>query len=305
LAFALLSANAKGLEAQTSRQTSQSGFVKTNGVSLYYEIYGHGTPLIVLHGGPGLDHTYLLPQLLKLADHYKLIFYDQRATGQSSGTVDSSSMTIDNFVEDLEGLRQALHLEKINILGHSWGTLLSMEYAIKYPQHVGKMILANTLGPTPEWIPPFVANRESQRTPQDSIALIKIRHSEAFAKRDLIIMRQFAKIFFKSYFYDQSLDDSLSVDFNQETANNILPIFSLMGKQLSTYNITSELEKLNCPVLILHGDHDPIPLKFAEETQATFKGSNLVVLKNCGHFSYIEAPDQFFEECEKFLTTGQ
>lgn len=293
------------LAGQVTQAQPNGHHVTVNGVSLYYEIYGHGTPLVVLYGGPGLDHAYLLPQMLKLANHYELVFYDQRGSGQSTGAVDSVSMTVSNFVVDLEGLRRALHLDKMNLLGHSWGGLLAMEYAVRYPQRVTKIILASSVGATSKWEIPFAQNREARRTPQDSAALVKIMGSEGFAKRAPPVMQQFVKLFFRSYFHNQSLADSLSLTFTPETAQNVLPILALMSKQIASYDLRPQLRKLSCPVLILHGDDDPIPLKYAEETRACIPGSRLVVLKNCGHFSYIEAPDQFFAECEEFLESSR
>ncbi len=112
---------------------TEKGYKIINGVSLYYETIGDGTPIVVVHGGPGLDHSYLLPQMGELAKGYKLIFYDQRAMGKSSADFDTNLMTMNSFVEDLEGIRKAFGLEKMNLMGHSWGGLVSMFYAIRYP----------------------------------------------------------------------------------------------------------------------------------------------------------------------------
>ncbi len=302
LGFVLLSIAPLPIWAQ---QAANRGRANVNGVSLYYEIYGQGAPLVIIHGGPGLDHTYLLPQLLKLADHYRLIFYDQRGSGNSTGTVDSASMTIGTFVRDLDGLRAALKLDTINLLGHSWGGLLAMEYACTFPTRVGKIILENSAGPTSEWELPLGRNRESRRTPADSVALVKIMGSAGFAKRAPPAMEQFARVFFRSYFHNQSLADSLTLTFSQETAKNILPIFAFMGRQIASYDLRPELRKLECPVLIIAGDDDPIPLSYAEQTHELIHGSKLVVLKDCGHFSFIEAPRRFLSACDDFLSDAK
>jgi proline iminopeptidase len=280
-------------------------YYNVNGIRIYSEIIGHGAPIIILHGGPGLDHTYLLPQFQELSKYHKLIFYDQRGSGKSGGKVDSLSITIDNFISDLEGLRKALHIQKMNLFGHSWGTLLGMYYACRYPEHVKSIILANTMGATSEFLLPFITNRESRRTSKDSAAILQIMSSNEFIKRDPAVMDKFARIFFRSYFLNQSLADSLTLSFNNTTAQNLLTIFNLFGKFLSNYNIREKLKKLNCPVLIIHGDYDPIPLKYAAELNSIIKGSKFVVLKNCGHFSFVEAPETLFTECESFLTKNQ
>ncbi|MEK7251534.1 MAG: alpha/beta fold hydrolase, partial [Bacteroidota bacterium] len=88
----------------------EEGFTQINGTQLFYKIIGKGTPIVILHGGPGLDHSYLLPQMAELAKTHKLIFFDQRASGKSSVDSDTNSMTMKNLVEDVEGIRKAFKL---------------------------------------------------------------------------------------------------------------------------------------------------------------------------------------------------
>lgn len=104
---------------------------------IFYQIFGEGTPIIITHGGPGLDQTYLQPQLLALAKNHQLIFYDQRGSGKSLGTkLDEDTINIHKFAEDLEKLRAHLKLKKFILMGHSWGGILSMQYAIKYQKNI-------------------------------------------------------------------------------------------------------------------------------------------------------------------------
>jgi len=287
--------------AQHKSSRKNEGTIRVAGASLFFKSIGSGEPVVVLHGGPGLDHTYLLPQLSPLAKHHTLIFYDQRASGKSTGSVDSATITINQFVEDLEEFRKAMKIEKLNLLGHSWGGLLAMDYAIKYPQCVKSLILANSVGATQEsWIDAS-KNRERRRTPHDSASLKQIMSSSEFVKGDLTTMRRFAKMFFRSYFHNQSLGESLSVDFTEQTARNLFAIFGLMGKYWSSYNIAKDLKELHCPTLILYSDDDIIPSVYSQQLNEYIPGSKLALLKNCGHFSFIEAPKEFFGECEKFL----
>lgn len=180
-----------------------------------------------------------------------------------------------------------------------------MEYAIRYPVRVRKIILVSSIGPTPEWEIPFTSNREGRRTPNDSAALAGIMASGAFINRVPPVMEQFARLFFRSYFYNQNLADSLTITFSPETSKNFLAIFALMSREFARYDISSELSKLTCPVLILHGEEDPIPLETAKLIQSSIPGSKLVALKKCGHFPFVEAPVQFFRNCQKFLVNGR
>jgi pimeloyl-ACP methyl ester carboxylesterase len=114
------------------------------GVSMFVEVVGHGYPLVLMHGGPGLDHTSLLP-LRPCADQFTLVFYDHRCNGRSEGT-DVSTMTWDNLTADAECLRQALGFEKWAVLGHSFGGMVALEYALRYPQSLSHLILMDTGG---------------------------------------------------------------------------------------------------------------------------------------------------------------
>jgi proline iminopeptidase len=122
---------------------------------LYYEIRGTktGTPLLVINGGPGVDHTYMHSTLHpssaldELAKDRPVIFYDQRGVGKSPALKAGQSCTIADQVADLEALRTYLGYEEINILGHSFGGLIAMAYAARYPERIGRLIICNSAAP--------------------------------------------------------------------------------------------------------------------------------------------------------------
>ena len=118
-------------------------FVQSGREQLYVRDIGRGMPIIVLHGGPDFDHEYLLPDVDRLADRFHLIFYDQRGRGRSFRG-HQPDVTMDSEVNDLDRVREEFACESIAVLGHSWGGLLAMEYAIRHPQRVSHLILMNT-----------------------------------------------------------------------------------------------------------------------------------------------------------------
>ncbi|HVA18031.1 MAG TPA: alpha/beta fold hydrolase, partial [Candidatus Dormibacteraeota bacterium] len=124
------------------------GFVDAHGVMIYYMMVGRGAPLLILHGGPGASHDYFLPYLLPLARHNELVFIDERGSGRSSKLSDPSGYTVENMVEDAEDVRQALHLGKITLLGHSAGGVLAQAYALKYQRNLTHLILCSTFPST-------------------------------------------------------------------------------------------------------------------------------------------------------------
>ena len=95
----------------------KQGYVDANGVMIYYEEFGNGKPLMIVHGGPGATHDYLLPHLLPLAKHYRLIFIDERGSGKSQVLENVKQYTVENMVEDVEAVRKALGLGKMALLG--------------------------------------------------------------------------------------------------------------------------------------------------------------------------------------------
>src|SRR5512147_1308206 len=113
-------------------------------VSLFVKVMGHGYPLVLMHGGPSLDHTTLLA-LQPLADQFTLIFYDHRCNGRSEGA-EVSSMTFENLTADADALRQTLGFDKWAVLGHSFGGNVALEYALRYPQSLSDLILMDTGG---------------------------------------------------------------------------------------------------------------------------------------------------------------
>ena len=104
----------------------QEEFVEVDGVRIFTKAIGSGEPILVIHGGPGLDHSYLLPQMEGLAKDHRLIFYDQRCSGRSQAGLDSNDVTLDAFLKDIDAVRAHYKIDRANVLGHSWGGLLAM-----------------------------------------------------------------------------------------------------------------------------------------------------------------------------------
>src|SRR5436853_1292323 len=126
------------------------GFVDANGVLIYYVTLGKGDPLVIVHGGPGASHDYFLPWLLPLARHNRVVFIDERGSGRSEKLEDVKQYTVENMVEDIESVRQALGLGKISLFGHSFGGVLAEAYALKYQSNLSHLILGSTFASTKE-----------------------------------------------------------------------------------------------------------------------------------------------------------
>ncbi len=121
----------------------EAGFVAFEDATLAYEVVGTGDPIVVVHGGPGLDRSYLRPGIDVLASGHQLVFFDQRGTGESESELTDEAINLDRFVEDIDVLREHLGHDRITVLAHSFGSLIGTRYAIRFPDRLNALVLAN------------------------------------------------------------------------------------------------------------------------------------------------------------------
>ena len=301
--ISLLIAGGSANAGRTARELKvEEGKRWINGTELYYKIVGTGTPIVILHGGPGLDHTYLLPQMLKLAKHYRLIFFDQRACGRSTSAVDTNSITMNMFADDVEGIRQAFRLGKMNLMGHSWGGLVAMLYAVKYPTNLNSLILVNTTPASSELRNASIMVMAQRGTREDSLARVALGKTDGFRTRQPKVMEQFFRVLFRGSFFNRTYADSLTLSFDTSYATKSRLMQQLYkDKNAITYDLHPRLGRIECPTLIVGSTYDTSVPESNEQIHKSIKGSTLVVLDSCGHFPYIEAPKKFFGEVERFL----
>ena len=282
----------------------ESGLSSTTAVPLYWVKYGPaGAPqLLLLHGGPGADHQYLLPQLLELAKDHELVLYDQRGGGQSK-TDDRTPITWQTHVEDLDRIVGELSIDPLVIVGYSWGALLallfSIEAAARRTIHQPSRLAL---------IDPAPINRDFRRTfesefshRQSSPAIADLRNELAASglrERDPDAYRQRTfELSVAGYFADPS------------RAHDLTP-FRVTGRvqqsvweSLGNYDLLTpgQLDSIQLPVFIAHGRQDPIPLASSEAAAAAL-GAELVVIENAGHVPYVEQPDTLFPPLRAFLS---
>ena len=281
----------------------KTGFVDIENGQLFYQIVGKGDPIIVIHGGPGLDQGYLLPGMSALCKNHQVVFYDQLGSGLSTiNVIDEKHINIDLFVEDIETLRKTLGFEKITIIGHSWGGMLAMRYAIKYTNHTKKLVLMNTLPATSSGIHDFIEAVERKIEPSFK-EIEKIQASQAFIDNDAKAIEDYYRIFFKHYLHNPSDLEKLNTRLNAKGAGTGKEIAKILEPSIFTkfVDLTDNLKKLKIPTLILHAESDALPLSSAKEIADAIKGSKLVIQKECGHFPYIEKPKEWLDIVEDFL----
>jgi len=271
------------------------------GGKLFYQTFGQsGKPLLILHGGPGLGCNYLLPQMSELGKFSFAIFYDQRGTGQSISTADWQSNPYEIYCQDIDSLRKALGFEKISLLGHSYGGVFASLYALRFPQHVDKMIYVNSV---PLSSADYLEFSNHRNKIIDKSQLDVIRQTEDFLQGNPETIEKFYRIYFKTYFAKPELASDLSLTMTPQAAINNFKIYELFYSYLSkhAFDCYQGLKKTNLPALIIAGDKDVIPLHYSERIHETIPQSVYKVIKDCGHFPYIDQSEILFECIERFL----
>jgi proline iminopeptidase len=282
-------------------------------VNLYHTAYGpeDAPRLLVLHGGPGASHDYLLPQMLELANEYRLIFYDQRGGGRSKDD-DRSPITWKTHVADLAALVRELSLEPLTLVGYSWGGLLSLLYSIAAAggfRDEGMVFTADAPAPAPARMvlicpaPATTAFRAQfsaelarrQRAPwiaeeRAAIAKSGLRESDpaAYAKRIF-------ELGVAGYFADPERARELT------PFRVIARVQQSVWESLSGYDLTDKLALIEAPTLVIHGAHDAIPLASSSLIATTLPRGELVVLDESAHVPYVEGREAFFAAVRDFL----
>lgn len=271
-----------------------------NGTELFVKVVGEGEPIIMLHGGPGAEHIFFAKYTEALADDYQLIYYDQRSTGFSIPETNEANFTIDIFVEDLEGIRQALQLDKMTLLGWSWGGNLAMYYAAKYPQHLNGIILVDPGNVDPVFDEAFNAKFEERATPEE-LAALDAAYQKLTTEKSGEAYNAFARLLLPIYMADKSLINGLEIVIPDNSAIYGDAVAAGLFADLETYDELTEIAKITSPTLIIHGDEDLIPLESSQQIHEAIAGSQLVVLEGIGHIPFVEAPAAFFAAVRDFM----
>jgi proline iminopeptidase len=285
----------------------EDGYTASTPVPLYWARYGAaGAPtLLVLHGGPGASHDYLLPQMLRLADlagGRELLFYDQRGGGRSQ-TDDRTPITWRTQVEDFEAVVRELALDPLHVVGYSWGGLLAMLHAIESTRsaHATRPLSLVLIDPAPitrAFRQQFEAEFARRQQGPEVLALRDELARSGLRERDPAAYRHRAfELSVAGYFFDP------------RAARDLTP-FRVTGRvqqsvweSLGDFDLAPDLARvgaLGIPALVVHGREDPIPLP-SSEAAADALGAELVVLERCGHVPYVERPDELFRAIDAFL----
>jgi proline iminopeptidase len=285
--------------------------VAVEGTSLYVRVVGRGQPMIVLHGGPDFDTAYLLPELDQLADAYRLIYYDQRGRGKSGEGVRAEEVTLASDLADLDAIRTHVQVDAAMLLGHSWGTVLALEYALRNPSRVSRLILMN---PAPvsasqlavlrkSYVGQLGSEMERQREIMASAAY-KAGDPETVAARYRIHFRHGLR---RAADY-VTLMARMAAQFRAQGTNGILKAWAIESRlyrdtwDMADYDLLPKMRSLHIPTLVIVGEHDFIPPEIAAQIASTLPRATLATIQDCGHFAYLECGTEVRKAIDNFFS---
>ena len=261
-------------------------------VDLHYREEGEGLPLVVLHGGPGLDHTAIEPHLRPLAQQLRLISYDHRGSGRSAQPQGADPYHIDHFVDDLVGVARALGLDRFALLGHSFGGIAALHFALAHPNALSHLILVCSPASFH-----FIEDVEAA-LPQclDDQSLSEL-HSFQDSEPSDYVMRRSLELLAPIYFRDPERLSELALD-----SVRFGPPSQAVWDSLQGFDLEPRLGEIEVPTLAIAGAHDRglTPERAARLTEA-LPDAQLLVMKESGHYPFIEEPDAFLSAVLGFL----
>src|SRR5881394_1477517 len=275
--------------------------VELNGVRIYTRRVGDGPPVVVLHGGPGAHHDYLLPQYDRLALGRTLLYYDQRGGGRSPGPRDTP-VGWREHVADLEALRDRWGQDRVTLLGYSWGGLLAVLYALEHPARIDRLALVSSAPLTAAWRDGF-ERRLAARMAQPWLARARAELTAAgLSRTDPEKYRRLAfALSVAGYFHDPSRAREMTPF--RVTARTQEAVWESLGDYDVRERIRRTFPKGKAPrSLVVAGIYDPMPIESARELAASLDTG--VVELATGHAPHVEATEDFVRVLDSFLPRG-
>ena len=284
-------------------------FVSVNGKKIWYESEGKGEPLLLIAGGPGFSHAYFHPFFSALASSNRIIYFDAFGTGKSERAKSVKEYSLAQDVEDLESLRKALKLDKITVLGHSYGGFVAQLYAAKYPDSVKRLVLANT----------FPSGDTLQSLQDNFNGDIRNQLPEVWSKVEQVRAKGFLSSS-KEHQEVYAVPPTFSFFYNPENAR-LLPItepnlynsdlwYAMAGEdadfvvkgELARFDVKQQLKKIGIPMLILAGRFDRmVPPRITVQYKNLVPQAKFIMFEKSGHFPFIEENEKTLTALRAFL----
>lgn len=285
--------------AQPPAGNEQGELIDAPDAEIYVETTGAstGTPLLLVNGGPGFDHSYLHSGDIvwdALAEDRPVVFYDQRGVGHSPALTDGQSCTLGDQIEDLAAVVDHLGAEKVDLLGHSWGGYLVMAYAARHPERIRRLVIVDSAAP--RWSDTlFLFDEVFPETVEE-----QSRFAFAEALGDADAAARGVELYLTMLFYSAEKRDAfleLAPGFAYD-----LEINQRLNADLARFDLNPELGEFDFPTLVMTGRFDMnVAPSVAYGIHRAIPGSRFVVLEESGHVPFFEQPEEFLSRVRKFL----
>jgi proline-specific peptidase len=287
--------------------SSQEGYVPFRGFRTWYQIVGEQSapeklPLLCLHGGPGAPSYYLEPLAAMAATGRQVIFYDQLGCGRSDQPSDPAMWTVDLFIDEVRAVRDELGLDRVHMLGQSWGGMLLLEYALTQPPGVASLTLASTAASIPAWV--SEANRLLADLPADIQETLRT-HEEA-GTTDSPEYEAAGEFFYRRHV---CRTDPWPEYFTLAMENLRAEVYNTMWGPsefratgtLRDWDVADRLGEITIPTLVTCGRYDEATPALAEVIQHGIPGARLAVIEDASHMAHGEQNDEYLRVLTAFL----
>jgi len=282
------------------------GMINVLGYSLYYETFEPENNVkgvvLCLHGGPGFPHNYILP-LADLAKHgYRVVFYDQLGVGNSEMPKNRYIFSIEYGVEEVEALRRAMNLGKINLFGSSYGGLLAIAYALKYQKNLRSLVTAGGLASVPLTVAEM-KRLKSELPPEVLSVMEKYERVADYGNPEYIEAMM--------EFYHRHLCrlPEWPPELQYSVDNISRPVYDFMNGpneyeiigSMRYWDVTDQLSKIRVPTFVTGGRYDEVSTRVAESIHRGIKGSQRMTFQKSSHTPFWEERDKYIRAVAKFL----
>jgi proline iminopeptidase len=285
---------------------AREGYVEGAGAAIYFKTLGRGVPLLLLHGGPGADHSDFLPALQPLARRYQLVLIDERGSGRSQRLRDPKGYTLNYMVKDIECVRQHLKLAQLVVLGHSFGGILAQAYAVRHPKRILGLVLAGAGSSARSIDRDFrnlrkhlPARLRARLARQEKIGIFQANGAYtkeyAAASAEALAPYMYAKAPPPRYQAAPELGMEVLREMWVRRSD-----FHIDGN-LKGFDFTQSLSRVKAPSLVVIGDRDLVSTATADLSRASLPRATLVVMAECAHMMYIDQTARFNRLLEEFL----
>jgi proline iminopeptidase len=286
----------------TSSQPKE-GFIDVEGGKIWYRIVGEGdkTPVLLLHGGPGSSSFYLEP-LKELSDERPVIFIDQLGCGRSTRIKDTTLMTIEKNVEQLEQVRKALKLERFYLYGHSWGTMLGIDYYLKYPKGIQALIFSSPLFSTKIW----TDDADTLIATLPNAIQTAIKESEKQQNFTNEAYQEAMKVYYKAYVRRSDKSKSQKDTAAKYFGENVYTFmwgpseFTATGNLLN-YDRLKELATIKVPTLLTAGEYDEARPTSVRYFTSLIPGAQFQLIPQAAHSTMQDNPKEYNRILREFL----